>query len=84
MNTQAVKTEIVNNVMVAMSMYMEQQTLAVLDKMRKTLGMNLKNRGIDIGIIQEIMGHSSPVVTAQYYAQSTPQTLRGVRERAAV
>ena len=53
-------------------------------KMRKTLGMNLKNRGVDIGIIQEIMGHSSPVVTAQYYAQSTPQTLRGARERAAV
>lgn len=53
-------------------------------KMRKTLGMNLKNRGVDLGVIQEIMGHSSPVVTAQYYAQSTPKTLRSVRERAAV
>lgn len=50
-------------------------------KMRKTLGMMLKNRGIDIGTIQEIMGHASPSVTAMYYAQSTPQTLRSVRER---
>lgn len=52
-------------------------------KMRKTLGMSLKNKGVDIGTIQEIMGHASPAVTAQYYAQSTPQTLRYVRERAA-
>lgn len=50
-------------------------------KMRKTLGMNLKNRGVDIGTIQEIMGHSSPAVTAQYYAQSTPDTLRYVRQK---
>lgn len=52
-------------------------------KMRKTLGMNLKNRGVDIGTIQEIMGHASPAVTAEYYAQSTPATLRHVRERVA-
>lgn len=50
-------------------------------KYRKTLGMNLKNRGVDIGVIQEVMGHSSPAVTAQYYAQSTPSTLRYMRER---
>lgn len=50
-------------------------------KMRKTLGMNLKNRGADIGIIQEIMGHASPEVTARYYAESTPETLRSVRIR---
>lgn len=50
-------------------------------KYRKTLGMHLKNGGVDIGIIQEIMGHASPTVTAQYYAQSTPQTLRTIRER---
>lgn len=50
-------------------------------KMRKTLGMQLRNKGVDIGIIQEIMGHANPSVTAQYYAQSTPQTLRYVRER---
>lgn len=50
-------------------------------KMRKTLGMNLKNRGVDIGTIQEIMGHSTPAVTSMYYAQSTPRTLRSVRER---
>lgn len=50
-------------------------------KYRKTLGMNLKNKGIDIGVIQEIMGHSSPDVTARYYAQSTSDTLRHVRQR---
>ena len=52
-------------------------------KSRKTLGMQLKNSGVDIGTIQEIMGHASPAVTSLYYAQSTPQTLRYVRERAA-
>lgn len=52
-------------------------------KMRKTLGMNLKNSGVDIGTIQEILGHANPAVTAAYYAQSTPRTLRGVRERVA-
>ena len=51
--------------------------------MRKTLGMSLKNKGVDLGTIQEIMGHSNPAVTAQYYAQSTPATLRYVRERLA-
>ena len=53
-------------------------------KMRKTLGMNLKNKGVDIGTIQEVLGHASPAVTSQYYAQSTPHTLRSVRERVAV
>lgn len=52
-------------------------------KMRKTLGMDLKNKGVDIGTIQEIMGHANPAVTAMYYAQSTPGTLRNVRERTA-
>jgi len=52
-------------------------------KMRKTLGMQLKNRGVDIGIIQEVMGHANPTVTARYYAESTPETLRQVRLRAA-
>lgn len=50
-------------------------------KSRKTLGMNLKNRGVDIGTIQEIMGHADPGVTARYYAQSNQRTLRSVRER---
>lgn len=50
-------------------------------KSRKALGMNLKNRGVDIGTIQEIMGHADPGVTARYYAQSTPRTLRSIRER---
>lgn len=46
--------------------------------------MNLKNKGVDIGTIQEVLGHASPAVTSQYYAQSTPHTLRSVRERVAV
>lgn len=53
-------------------------------KMRKTLGMNLKNRGVDIGTIQEVMGHADSRVTSMYYAQSDANTLRTVRERAAV
>ncbi len=52
-------------------------------KMRKTLGMDLKNRGVDIGIIQEVLGHASPAVTSMYYAQSTRKTLRNIRERIA-
>lgn len=52
-------------------------------KMRKTLGMNLKNAGVDIGVIQEVLGHASPAVTSMYYAQSTQKTLRDVRERIA-
>lgn len=52
-------------------------------KMRKTLGMELKNRGADIGIIQEVLGHADPAVTGQYYAQSTADTLRSVRKRIA-
>lgn len=52
-------------------------------KMRKTLGMDLKNRGVDIGTIQEILGHANSSVTENYYAQSTPDTLRITRKRAA-
>lgn len=50
-------------------------------KMRKTLGMDLKQHGLDIGIIQEILGHASPAVTSMYYAQSTTESLRSVRQR---
>lgn len=52
-------------------------------KLRKTLGMQLMNKGIDIGTISEIMGHADTKVTSEYYAQSTPKTLRYIRERAA-
>lgn len=52
-------------------------------KMRKTLGMDLKNKGVDIGTIQEVLGHANPGVTATYYAQSTADTLRSVRRRCA-
>lgn len=52
-------------------------------KMRKTLGMELKNKGVDIGTIQEIMGHADSKVASLYYAQSTPDTLRVVRNKAA-
>lgn len=52
-------------------------------KMRKTLGMSLKNKNVDLGYIQEVLGHKNPAVTAMYYAQSTPDTLRNVRIRMA-
>ena len=52
-------------------------------KMRKTLGMELKNKGVDIGTIQEVLGHADSRVTSMYYAQSTPDTLRAIRKRAA-
>lgn len=52
-------------------------------KLRKTLGMSLKNSGVDIGTIQEVLGHSNPAVTSRYYAESTPETLRSIRMRAA-
>lgn len=52
-------------------------------KFRKTLGMDLRNKGVDIGVIQEVLGHSSPEVTAKYYAESTTETLRGIRKRTA-
>lgn len=52
-------------------------------KMRKTLGMTLKNKGYDIGVIQEVLGHNSPTTTSQYYAESTKETLRNIRRQAA-
>lgn len=50
-------------------------------KSRKTLGMRMKEKEIDLGIIQEILGHASPETTSLYYAQSTAKKLREVRER---
>lgn len=52
-------------------------------KFRKTLGMTLKNKGYDIGIIQEVLGHTSPKTTSYYYAESTSDTLRNIRRQAA-
>lgn len=52
-------------------------------KMRKTLGMTLKNKGYDIGVIQEVLGHNSPATTSRYYAESTKDTLRSIRRQAA-
>ena len=52
-------------------------------KFRKTLGMTLKNKGYDIGVIQEVLGHTSPATTSKYYAESTSDTLRSIRRQAA-
>ena len=52
-------------------------------KLRKTLGVNLKDKGTDIGIIQEVMGHANPTVTSRYYAQISPEAMRDVRRRTA-
>ena len=52
-------------------------------KFRKTLGMTLKNKGYDLGVIQEVLGHTSPATTSKYYAESTSDTLRSIRRKAA-
>ena len=52
-------------------------------KMRSTLGMNLRNAGVDIGDVSDVLGHANTTVTRRHYAQATPETLRGVRKRAA-
>ena len=51
-------------------------------KMRSTLGMNLRNSGVDIGDVSEVLGHANTTVTKKHYAQATPETLRGIRRRA--
>lgn len=51
-------------------------------KMRSTLGMNLRNSGVDIGDVSEVLGHANTAVTKRHYAQATPETLRGIRRRA--
>lgn len=53
-------------------------------KSRETLGMNLRNHGVEIGIIQEIFGHASSEVTMKFYAQTDNRRLRSIRERVAV
>ncbi len=45
-------------------------------KWRKTLGMNLLNKGVSLDVIKEIMGHQSTAVTSTYYAQATIDTVR--------
>ena len=50
-------------------------------KMRSTLGMNLRNAGVDIGDVSEVLGHANTTVTKRHYAQATPETLRGIRRR---
>ncbi|MBU9746571.1 tyrosine-type recombinase/integrase [Lachnospiraceae bacterium ASD3451] len=52
-------------------------------KLRKTLGMDMKNKGADIGVIQEVLRHKDPATTARYYAESTAETLRSFRKRSA-
>ena len=52
-------------------------------KFRKTLGMNLINKGEDLGTVQAVLGHQNPATTAKSYAKKTPETLREVRRRTA-
>lgn len=51
-------------------------------KLRKTLGMNLRNAGVDIGDVSDVLGHANTTVTKRHYAQATPETLRDIRRRA--
>ena len=92
MGTQEVKTEIINNVLVAMSYYITQRDImAALEQVLKNefVRVNIEEittlssvwQGVDIGVIQEVLGHANPAVTSQYYAQSTPKTLKTARER---
>lgn len=78
-----VSTESLRNVFKGVGERTGIKTRVYPHKMRKTLGMSLKNKGVDIGTISEIMGHAGSEVTSKYYAQSTPDTLRAVRKRAA-
>lgn len=52
-------------------------------KLRKTLGMNLINKGAGYDVVQETMGHADSKTTREYYARLNPETLRSVRQRAA-
>lgn len=45
-------------------------------KFRKTLGMTLKNKGYDLGVIRRGIGAYQPGNNQQYYAESTSDTLR--------
>ena len=51
-------------------------------KLRKTLGMNLRKAGVDIGDVSDVLGHANTTVTKRHYAQATPETLRDIRRRA--
>ena len=68
---QNIKREIIDNIVVAMSIYIsDQDTIAILDSVMSSELTKVN--------LQEIC--SLPAVTSMYYAQSTPKTLRDVRE----
>lgn len=48
---------------------------------RKTLGTALINKGSDISIVQKILGHSSPNITAQCYANISDSTLHNAHNK---
>lgn len=77
------KREAIRNILKAMGDRAGVTCRVYPHKLRKTLGMDLKNKGVELGVIQEVLGHSSPEVTAKYYAESTTDTLRGIRQRTA-
>lgn len=52
-------------------------------KLRKTLGMTLISKGVNICYIKDTMGHANTTVTEKYYAQVTPEVLRRVRQTVA-
>lgn len=52
-------------------------------KLRKTLGMTLISKGVNICYIKDTMGHASTAITERYYARSTPDVLRRVRQTVA-
>ena len=50
-------------------------------KFRKSLGTSMINKGADISIVQKTLGHSSPNVTAQCYANISDETLHNAHHK---
>lgn len=72
----------VRNILKQIAKRMGMECRVYPHKMRSTLGMNLRNSGVDIGDVSEVLGHANTTVTKRHYAQATPETLRGIRRRA--
>lgn len=50
-------------------------------KFRSTLATNLINKGTDMGIVQNLLGHSSPETTMQVYANVETDTLKRAHDK---
>ena len=71
----------IRNILKQISKRMDMDCRVYPHKLRKTLGMNLRNAGVDIGDVSDVLGHANTTVTKRHYAQATPETLRDIRRR---